>query len=595
VKTLREYQKEAVLALANGGLNASGLGAGKTLISVEAARHLGRQPRILVVAPVTTLCQWHDTFVEQYPSLGAKGLVHICGTHRKDLETWDLMKKKRPGVFIMSWNAMHGGVPESIRRQASVGRNALAAQPKVTMTAVRKAISEGTVPPWTRTGTWDLVILDEVHRACNRHGVPYHVIKLINANQKHGLSATPGGNHPERFWAVLSLLWPDRYKGFWNWAEEHFHVSEEGIRTARGKETLVRKIGRERKPGGTWDDIPAVVRYRTEDVCDQLPPVIERVVTVGMAPEQEEQYRDFEEQSLAWLSEQPVATPLPLSQRLRLRQAAHGTLKAEEVQRRTFTTVRERDLQQFLRTAAAPKIHRPRGWTPYPCDVEKGPVRFGAEVPAATLNAAQGGRLNSFAHKGLHRSGLRKSPGIRRNKTGMEEVRVSHCVEVLEIGFEERAAQIKLDAVRDILSDLPEGEPLLVWTSSAKWARMAEAALGKQAASWTMKTTAAKRKRIERGFGTEWRVLFAQIQSLSEGVDWLKDACRCEVIASPTEDEVMNEQAEGRLHRPGQKSPVQRWRLVTEGTIDEDVNLSNMEKRARMGSLYKDDQRKGKT
>jgi superfamily II DNA or RNA helicase len=158
----------------------------------------------------------------------------------------------------------------------------------------------------------------------------------------------------------------------------------------------------------------------------------------------------------------------------------------------------------------------------------------------------------------------------------------------LDIAYEEGADQLKLEAVKDILADLPDGEPLLVWTHSAKWARMAEKKLGSQAVAWTSGTTAARREKIKDGFGTQWRVLIAQLQSLSTGVDWLKHACRCEVIASCTEDEVMNQQAEGRLHRPGQKSPVQRWRLVTEGTIDDDVNLNNLEKRARMGSIYQD-------
>src|SRR5690606_41169223 len=121
----------------------------------------------------------------------------------------------------------------------------------------------------------------------------------------------------------------------------------------------------------------------------------------------------------------------------------------------------------------------------------------------------------------------------------------------LDISFDETAQQPKLDAVRDILADLPDGEPLLVWTHSAKWARMAEKKLGSQAVAWTSRTTAARRVKIQEGFGTQWRVLIAQPQSLSTGVDWLKHACRCEVIASCTEDEVMNEQAEGRLHRPG--------------------------------------------
>ncbi|MCP9209664.1 SNF2-related protein [Streptomyces sp. NEAU-Y11] len=573
--------------LAEGGLNASDLGAGKTLTSVEACRllQLGRPPRILVVAPPTILDHWRSTFVEQFPSLGERNRVHIVGTHRKDTENWSLMTRKRPGVYIIGWNAMHGGVPEATRREASRGRNANAAHPKVTAAATRKAISKGQVPPWTRTGVWDLVIMDEVHRACNRHGVPYHVLKLIKG-RKLGLSATPGGNEPQRLWAILNILWPDKYTSFWDWANEKFHVSEEGV---RGAPTPVRVIGEEIRPGSTWEDIPAVVRVRTEEVYDQLPPVIEREVRVSMTPEQEEQYRDFEDQCLAWLGEVPVATPLPIEQRIRLRQAALGTLKAEEAVHRIDY-----------------KLNRPQqkvmqAWQAYLDDHADGAQEDPAALFDEQLSVA---RLLCIAlivadFLGTHCADMtaekRHLEETRFDQALAKQAKLDQGVEFedvelgLDISYDEEAAQPKLDAVKEILADLPEGEPLLVWTHSAKWARMAEKKLGSQAVSWTMKATATKREKIKAGFGTEWRVLIAQLQSLSEGVDWLKDVCRCEVIASPTEDEVKNQQAEGRLRRPGQKSPVQRWRLVSEGTIDEDVNLANLLKRGRMSSLYKDD------
>lgn len=593
MKILRDYQEETVDILADGGLNASGLGAGKTLTSVEACRllsNLGRVPRILVISPTLVRNHWMSTFIEQFPSLGAKDAIHVVGTHRKDPENWARMTRKRPGVYIIGWNAMHGGVPEQIRRDASNGRNANAKNPKVTMASARKAIAAGKVPPWTRTGVWDLVIMDEVHRANNRQGVPFHVLKLIKGTKKIGLSATPAGDHPKNLWAILNILWPDRYGAFWDWAENHFHID---IEVVRGAPSPIRKIGKERFPGATWKNIPAVVRYRTEDVYDQLPPVIARKVSVPMASLQEAQYLDFQEQSLAWLSGVPVGTPLPIAQRIRLRQAALGTLKAEEIVRRKFQQVPERDLAEFLRSAINPKVHRPKGWTPNPCDVNKHLSRF-------FRNATRGMEVNVWV-KDVTDFNFNESPSIPLskaltvrafgnsvNRTGEDSVRVSHEVEELDISFEETTDQPKLEAVKEILADLPPGEPLLVWTHSAKWARMAEKALGKQAASWTMKTTASKRKKIEAGFGVEYRVLFAQLQSLSEGVDWLKDACRCEVFASTSEWEVMNQQAEGRLHRPGQKSPVQRWMLITEGTIDDDVNLSNLLKRDRTSIFYGD-------
>lgn len=537
MKTLRPYQREAVDILANGGLNASGLGAGKTLIGVETARklRLGRVPRILVIAPVTSLYHWEDTYNEQFPSLAALKMIHRVGTHTSDKETWKRLTGKEPGVYIMSWNAMHGGVPEWARREGSTGKNRRAAQPKVTKNAVRKAIAQGHIPPWTRTGTWDLVILDEIHRACNRRGVPRYTLKEIKADRIQALSHTPGGNAPEGLWTVLNLLWPERYPSFWDWAARYFRVTEKVVDRSGA---TTRTIGAEWVPGALWNDIPAVVRYHTEEVFEQLPPVIERTVTVPLQGLQEDQYRDFEEQSLAWLSDLPIAAPLPLSQRIRLRQIALGTLKAEEITKAVTS------------------------W------MEQAGVRRLAEddtVIELTLLEAR-----------------------TSEETGKTKYKVAYSRQVLDISYEENQPQPKLDALKDILADLPDGEPLLVWTHSAKWARMAEKALGGRTASWTSSTTDAKRRKIKDGAGTEYRVLIAQLQSLSESVDWLKDAFRCEVIASPTEDAVINEQAEGRLRRPGQKSPVQRWRLTSENTIDDEVYQNNLMKRARMGLLYGD-------
>lgn len=552
MKQLRPYQEESVRILASGGLNASGLGAGKTLTSVETVRHLrlGRTPRILVVAPVNTLGQWHRTFAEQYPSLETGGLLHTLGTHRKDTEGWarlTVRRNKPSGVYLISWNAMHGGIPEDIRRRASSGQNRSRKEPKASKAAAERAIQEGTVPPWTRTGVWDLVILDEVHRAVNRQGVPRYVLKCIKADRWLGLSATPGGNSPEGLWTILNLLWPERYPSFWDWAEQHFEIESKEYYKG-GRQEIVRKVGDELHPGAVWNGIPAVVRYRTEEVVDQLPPVIEREVRVPLGKLQQEQYEDFVVQCFSWIADQPVATPLPVEQRTRLRQAALGTLDADEAQTKSTVWATERRISELL-----------------------------AEKTSKVFNLVKLG------------------PRRPHERTGETEYRISFERVKLDVLYDEREEQPKLAALMEILNDLPADEPVLVWTHSAKWARMAEKAIGSSSVAWTMKTTAAKRKKIESGFGREWRVLIAQLQSLSEGVDWLKDVCRCEVIVSPTEDNVMNEQAEGRLHRPGQTSPVQRWRLVSEGTIDDRINLDNLMKRARMGSLYRDSSEKERT
>jgi SNF2 family DNA or RNA helicase len=513
--TLRDYQVDAVRILKDGGINASGLGAGKTLMSVMAAAtlKLGRKPRILVICPPTVTGQWKGTFELQFPSLRDGG-VRILGTHRKDLEGWAELtaRKKTNGVYIIGWNAMYGGVPDGVRRDASRGQNAQRKNPKVTQASVKLAIKQGTVPPWTRAGTFDLVIIDEAHRALNTSGVPWNVLKVIKADRKLALSGTPAGSKPENLWGLLNLVWPREYSNRWDWINRYFHVTQDQVSDTR----TITVIGEEIIPGKLWDDIPAVVRVKTEDVVD-MPPVIDRQCVIPMAPEQARQYREFEEQCLAWLGDQPVGVSLDIEKRSRLRQIALGTA-------------------------------------------------LGAGYKLVD----------------------RKIMGIDP-ETGIISAR-KEKVEVPDVQYDPDAEQPKIDAIKEILADLPDGEPLLVWTNSATWARMAAEKLGSKAVSWSMKTTKARREKIKATFGREGgpRILVAQLQSLAEGVDWLKDVCRCEVIASQTEDPVINEQAEGRLYRPGQKHSVQRWRLISEDTIDDEVHQKDIEKRVRLAKTYKD-------
>src|SRR5699024_6507564 len=59
-----------------------------------------------------------------------------------------------------------------------------------------------------------------------------------------------------------------------------------------------------------------------------------REILVDMLPAQRKIYSQFEGEALAWLENHPVATPLPITQRLRLRQVALGVPRVESVNRR---------------------------------------------------------------------------------------------------------------------------------------------------------------------------------------------------------------------------------------------------------------------
>lgn len=581
MKTPRDYQNQSLAASDRDPsfLDASDLGTGKTLVMVERVRRIetrGPVPRVLWIGPINTHRQVRDTFAEQYPSLADSPYLRIVGTHRSDPESWAMMTSRKPGIFILGWEAMRGQAPydiaiikeEASQRRAKAQESAREAkkilrrktvsteerkraegvlaqseqdrkiQPdeesvtsghipegwvrkevsgasrgygglyknrsKLTQQAVREAMKSGDVPPWTRTGTWDLVIADEVHRIARRDSINALVLKLINAENRHGASATPAGNKPQGLWSILNWLWKSKYRSFWQWAHTFLLVENQII--GSGGQSVQQIVG-ERDPGFTWLDVPSKIRHKVSDVREELPEVIERTVMVPMSDAQFKIYNQFADMAVAWLEDKSggdweaakrlIASPLGITQRIRLRQAALGTLAI----------------------------------------TDDNPV---------------------------------------------------------EIGFDSEAAQSKITTIKEIISDLPPDEPVLIWTHSRKWAVLCRDALKKaklgKVNAWTGSTSPKTRQAYKDTFGVDFRILVAQIQSIAEGVDGLQFRCATEIWASVLDgdEETGNAQARGRLHRDGQTRPVQRWYLHSENSIDTDLAASLAERRAQMHAMYRD-------
>ena len=322
---LRDYQEKAVAYLASkgGGLLADDMGLGKTLVGVELIRRL-RARRVLIVAPISTHVSWERTLKRQFPSLANNGLLHRVGTLTKDPKGWVRMQHDDMGVFIIGWEAMRGaGIAKNKLPELNVPGTPQVKTPR------SKNTSSGTDEfdirnVWKSFSSFNLVIADEVHQIQDKGSKNSLVLKSIKAVCRLGISATPSGGHPKGIWSVLNWLWKERYGGFWKWAAENL-VIEPQIIAGR----TVRKLGPEIYPGSTWNGIPAAVRRKAEDVLGELPPVVTHYVHVGMTPKQEKVYRDFERRALATLEGTPVLTPLPVEQRIRLRGAALGEMRAE--------------------------------------------------------------------------------------------------------------------------------------------------------------------------------------------------------------------------------------------------------------------------
>lgn len=541
--TLRPYQRDslATFGRSDAALDASEMGCGKSLTAVMWIPELGlRDPRILIVAPKRTLRQWRTLLWRQFPSLKERGLVHIASSPSVTPEAWDKIVRKVPGVFITSWSSMRGIVPREVpvikdepprvnlakgrkpqlyvrperfstpgpvpegcmlapEARASRGYRDLYNGKKLTIKAIREAMRYRDVPPWGRAGTWDLVIADEAHRMCaDRYSLQSLVIrKLVKSARRMALSGTPAGGKPENIWPLLNFLWPDRYRRRWDFIQRYFIVEEKVI--SRSGKTANDIIG-EKIPGELWGDIPCVVRHRLADVENQLPAAVERTIEIPMSGEQARIYGEIEQKCMAWLEGQPYSTPLPITQRIRLRQAALGVLTARRARVDPFGPAREEF--DFKKTAECPKI----------------------------------------------------------------------------------------DVIVELLSDLPEGQPLVVYTHSAKWAKLAVEKLAKYrpTALWGGGLTIRQEERLRQRIKEEPLVLVAVIAAVAEGVDELQHACHHEVWASRDESLLLNVQARGRLHRSGQKETVQRWVLVSEGTVDAAVDATLYLRDKMLQGMYRD-------
>src|SRR5690606_35233207 len=108
------------------------------------------------------------------------------------------------------------------------------------------------------SGSWDLVIADEVHRAANHKSATAKTLKTVESRMRIAMSGTPAGNRVEGFFSVLQWLWPEQYPHFWPWVMEHCHTELD--------EYAGRRVLGEKKQGSIVESIPLYLRRTAEEV-----------------------------------------------------------------------------------------------------------------------------------------------------------------------------------------------------------------------------------------------------------------------------------------------------------------------------------------
>lgn len=461
--TLRDYQEEVIEQVIKGegkGLIALPLGAGKTLVAVEALKRLGAQ-RIAVTAPLNTHKGWERHFNLVMPELP----VHYIGRDHGD-GALDLLKAGEPGAYIVGWEYGRGFTRY---KKDAEGKTLLDRRGrKVVDKVLREPLDWSKYP-------LDAAVFDEVHRGTNRKSTQTAIMHTARKVPiRLAISATPAGNRIEGIWGPLHFLWPDRYKYYGNFVKTFLKTEASKYATYRvgGREVPVQEVVGEKRPGIVAASIPVYARRTEEEVHGELPPVIVHDVPVELTKRQRSIYRQFEEEALAWLDDNPVAASLPITKMVRLRQVCLAV-----------PTVNDND----------------------------------------------------------------------------------------EVDFKENATSSKLDAMVEILDDLPEAKAI-VWTHSA---RIIPAALHrlKKAGYSAVSVRGGQSKKdrqaaLDAFMDGDADVLVATITALGEGWDGGQNVCSTEIWLSQDDSVLANKQATGRLRRPGQKHSINRFVLRAEDTIE---------------------------
>ena len=302
----RAYQAHVLYGLSSSntpytGLVAAGLGTGKTAMAVwntlAAFDGCWEGKRVLVIGPVRTEHGWRD----HWENIAGVGMRTLSGKGSKAaLAAWQSLYAGEPGVYFISWELMRTRNKE----KRWDGR-----KKKEVMKAVSKPF-KGIV--------FDMLICDEWHRACNHSSLNFQVVSRIKSQHRLALSATPAGNKPCDIWAALKFLWPNKYGGYWDFAERFFKVEHNQF-SAFGK-----SFAGEKRPGMVRRGAPSYQEVSQEEANPELPGVIVHRINVELSRAQRKMYKDLEQKSLAFLDEHPLALSIPVELDLRLRQITLG-------------------------------------------------------------------------------------------------------------------------------------------------------------------------------------------------------------------------------------------------------------------------------
>lgn len=132
------------------------------------------------------------------------------------------------------------------------------------------------VPPLFNSGPWSAIIADESHEtlACNtgnakkwtQQRVGMGALPLKEDGVRISISGTPMRGKSENMFGQLNWIAPEEYTSYWNWANKHFVVTDDGFRGAKNVGELVDE------EAFFKENSRYMLRRSKEQVASDLPP-----------------------------------------------------------------------------------------------------------------------------------------------------------------------------------------------------------------------------------------------------------------------------------------------------------------------------------
>ncbi|EJD36051.1 hypothetical protein AURDEDRAFT_117177 [Auricularia subglabra TFB-10046 SS5] len=245
------------------------MGLGKTIQVISFLAHLkehgGKGPH-LVIVPSSTLENWVREFERFAPSIGVQ--------------------------------TYYGGQKDRAELRATlVDKADKAAGWEVLVTTYNLAQSSDLDRKFLRRIDWETCVFDEGHVLKNCHSQRYKNLMNIHSKWRLLLTGTPLQNNLQELVSLMSFILPEQFEPVTNSLRAIFKVKNEATnmlyreRTMRAKRMMM----------------PFVLRRRKDQVLKDLPKKTERIEWCEMTETQSEHYRDVLQRSRKMLLEQAAA------------------------------------------------------------------------------------------------------------------------------------------------------------------------------------------------------------------------------------------------------------------------------------------------